>query len=143
MVISLGLDGSILETVDILEDILTVVLDGDSGHGTVLIQLGHGTVDGVHQLLLILAVQHPGAKAGIRELYEEGLVVDIDLILDSRRYDFVGALQYGGSFVFTQDKTYRKLLEAKNKDITSFYESNKSAADKYIEDLVKQLEEIE
>ena len=77
---------------------------------------------------------------GVRD---EESVEMIDLILDSRRYDFVGALQYGGSFVFTQDKTYRNLLAAKNKDITSFYESNKSAADKYIEDLVKQLENVD
>ena len=77
---------------------------------------------------------------GVRDEESVGM---IDLILDSRRYDFVGALQYGGSFVFTQDKTYRNLLAAKNKDITSFYESNKSAADKYIEDLVKQLEDVD
>ena len=67
----------------------------------------------------------------------------IDLVLDSRKYDFVSALQYGGSYVFTQDKTYRNLLAAKNKDITSFYESNKSAAEKYIEDLIKTLEDVE
>lgn len=77
---------------------------------------------------------------GVRD---EESVAMIDLILESRKYDFVGALQYGGSFVFTQDKTYRNLLANKNKDITSFYESNKSAADKYIEDLVKQLEDID
>ncbi|MGM9625496.1 MAG: hypothetical protein ACI3XM_07280 [Eubacteriales bacterium] len=75
---------------------------------------------------------------GVRD---EDSIAMIDLILDSRKYDFVGALQWGATFKFTQAETFRNLLSKKNKDITSFYESNKASAEKYIEKLIAQFEE--
>ncbi|MBO5218083.1 MAG: hypothetical protein J6C52_01550, partial [Clostridia bacterium] len=74
---------------------------------------------------------------------DEESVEMMELIMDSRKYDFMTGLQYGGSFPLTNDKTYRNLLgNQKNKDITSFYESSREAADKYIEDLVAKLEDV-
>ncbi len=77
---------------------------------------------------------------GVRD---EKSVEMLDLVLDSRKYDFVSALQYDGKFQFTQDKTYRNLLSNKNKDIASYYETNKASAQTYIENLVETLEENE
>jgi hypothetical protein len=64
------------------------------------------------------------------------------MIMETRTYDFSTSLQYGWAFPFTQDKTYRNILAAKTKDITSYYESNRDKADTYIADLVAKLEDV-
>lgn len=78
------------------------------------------------------------SEKGIRD--EESREM-LNLILDSRKYDFSTALQYGWTFQYTQDRTYRNLLGAKNKDITSFYEKNKSASEEYLAGLIKTIKE--
>jgi hypothetical protein len=78
------------------------------------------------------------SEKGVRD---EESVEMLELILNNRKYDFSTALQYGWTFQYTQDRTYRNLLGAKNKDITSFYEKNKSASEEYLAGLVKTLNE--
>ena len=74
---------------------------------------------------------------------DEESIKMLEMIMDSRSYCFSTSLQYGWAFPFTQDKTYRNLIgSSKTKDITSFYESNRETADKYIEDLVAKLEDV-
>jgi len=72
---------------------------------------------------------------------DEESIEMLELIMDSRKYDFMTGLQSDGSFPLTNDMTYRNLLGIRNKDITSFYESRKESADKYIADLVEKLQE--
>ncbi|MBQ8510026.1 MAG: hypothetical protein IJ493_08990 [Clostridia bacterium] len=72
---------------------------------------------------------------------DEESVEMLELIMENRTYDYMTAMQYGFTFPLTNDKTYRNLLAAKNKDITSYYNSNKEKAEQYIADLATALEE--
>ena len=57
----------------------------------------------------------------------------IELIMASRNYDFAGFAEIGGSYPFTPAMTYRNLLAKKDVNITSYYESNKAAAESYFD----------
>lgn len=67
---------------------------------------------------------------GVRD--EQSLEM-LDLIMESRLYDFSGFTEIGGSYPFTPALTYRNLLAKKDVNITSYYESNRSKAENYFE----------
>ena len=69
-------------------------------------------------------------KKGVRD---EESVLMLDLILADRNYDFSYFTETGGSYPFTPAQTYRKLLAAKDVNITSYYESNRSIAESYFD----------
>ena len=75
---------------------------------------------------------------GVRD--EQSLEM-LDIILESRMYDFSCYTETGGNFPFAQSLTYRGLLGSKNSNITSYYEANLTKAENYIDDLVDLIKE--
>ncbi len=63
----------------------------------------------------------------------------LELIMNSRKYDFMTAMQYGGKFPLTNSEIYRNRIGGKLPDVASFYASNKEAAEQYLDDLVSGL----
>ena len=76
-------------------------------------------------------------EKGIRD---ENSIEMLDLIMDSRRYDFSMFLEYGGSYTLTPMLTYRNLIAAKNVNITSYYESKKDSAEAFLSKIVETIE---
>ena len=66
----------------------------------------------------------------------------IDLILESRDYDFNACMESVSGFPFTAAATYRKLIGEQSNTLASFYDANKSAGETYLSDLMKKLEDI-
>ncbi|MBQ2708214.1 MAG: hypothetical protein IJF67_08105, partial [Clostridia bacterium] len=71
---------------------------------------------------------------------DEESVEMMELIMDTRAYDFSTALQSTSGFPFTQS-SYKSMISKQNKDVTSYYESNKEKADAFIADIVSKLNE--
>ncbi len=67
----------------------------------------------------------------------------LNLIMDSRTYDFSMFLEYNSNFPFSPMNAYRNNLAKKQTNIASFYESKKSSAESFLEDLVEKIQEQE
>lgn len=67
----------------------------------------------------------------------------LDLIMESRTYDFSMFLERSFSFPFSPLNAYRSNIAKKNTNMTSFYETNKSAAESFLEDLVEAIQDQE
>ncbi len=67
----------------------------------------------------------------------------LDIIMDSRRYDFSMYLEQSADYKLSPMRTFRNLIAAKNVNITSYYESNKETTQKYLDKIVETLQENE
>ena len=65
------------------------------------------------------------------------------MTLDSRTYDFSMFLEYNSNFPVSPMNAYRNNLAKKQTNIASFYESKKSSAESFLEDLVEKIQEQE
>ena len=67
----------------------------------------------------------------------------LNLIMDSRTYDFSMFLERSFSFMFSPMNAFRNNLAKKNTNITSFYDSNKASVESFLDDLVEKIQEQE
>ena len=67
----------------------------------------------------------------------------LNLIMDSRTYDFSMFLEASFSFPFSPMNAFRNNLAKKDINITSFYDSKKSSAESFLEDLIEKIQEQE
>ena len=67
----------------------------------------------------------------------------LNLIMDSRTYDFSMFLEQSFNFPFSPMNAYRNNIASKQTNIASFYESKKSTAESFLEDLVEKIQEQE
>lgn len=67
----------------------------------------------------------------------------LELIMDSRTYDFSVFLESDGGYAFAPVNSYRSNLANKNINIASFYESKKTAAEDYLEKIVETVKDFE
>lgn len=67
----------------------------------------------------------------------------LNLVMDSRTYDFSMFLEGSFSFKFSPASAYRNNLAKKNTNITSFYDSNKASVESFLDDLVEKIQEQE
>lgn len=70
---------------------------------------------------------------------EESLEM-LDLIMDSRCFDFSQFVEFEGKYPLNPQKTYRDMLGNKNDAITTYYESNKNIAEEYVNSLREMFE---
>lgn len=76
------------------------------------------------------------SEKGIRD---EQSAEMLELIMDSRKYDFSMFLESSGLYPLTPAYCYRSLIAIKSTDITSFYESQKEIAENYLAELTASL----
>ncbi|MBE6611032.1 MAG: hypothetical protein E7632_00955 [Ruminococcaceae bacterium] len=69
---------------------------------------------------------------------DEESIEMMDLIMDSRAFDFSTSFQSAGGFPFTQS-SYKSMIAKKNKDVASYYESNREKAETFITNMVEKL----
>ena len=67
----------------------------------------------------------------------------LNLIMDSRTYDFSMFLERSFSFMFSPMNAFRNNLAKKDTNITSFYDSNKASVESFLDDLVEKVQEQE
>lgn len=67
----------------------------------------------------------------------------LELIMDSRTYDFSMFLEVTRDYAFSPMLAYRENIAAKNINITSYYESKKTSATEYLETVVEAVKELE
>lgn len=67
----------------------------------------------------------------------------LNLVMDSRTYDFSMFLERSFSFMFSPMNAFRHNLAKKNTNITSFYDSNKASVESFLDDLVEKIQEQE
>ncbi len=71
-------------------------------------------------------------EKGVRD---EDSVRMLELMMDTRTYDFSSFLEKGGQFAFCPATCYRNQLAKKDMNITSYYDSKKVAAQEYLDTL--------
>ena len=67
----------------------------------------------------------------------------LNLVMDSRTYDFSMFLEGSFSFPFSPMNAFRNNLAKKNTNVTSFYDSQKNNAESFLVDLVEKIQEQE
>lgn len=77
-------------------------------------------------------------EKGVRD---ESSVEMLDLIMDSRSYDFSMFLEQSGNYTLSPMRTYRNQIGEKNSNITSYYEANKDSAIDFLENLLENIPE--
>ena len=77
---------------------------------------------------------------GVRD--EDSLEM-LNIIMDSRTYDFSMFLEASYNFPFSPMNAFRNNISQKNTNIASFYESKKSSAESYLEELIEKIQEQE
>lgn len=80
------------------------------------------------------------AEKGVRD---ENSLKMLDLIMDSRKYDFSMFLEASGKYKFSPMNSYRDNIAKKNVNITSYYDSNKSSAENYLAEIAEMVKNIE